>query len=60
MNKGDLPDYINCESKINTHCDFYMHKSCPGTCFFAEDIGGLGIGSTMIAPSKLEDVADDK
>ncbi len=51
MDKGEIPDYINCNSKYLTHCDFYMHNDCPETCNFAKDIKTsneetvLGIGA---------------
>lgn len=42
---NELPDYINCESKTITHCDYYMHEKCKETCAYAKDIRGLGVGA---------------
>ena len=55
----ELPEYINCNSKAITHCDFYMHALCPETCNYAEDVKGIGCGSMMVKPGKLEDAADN-
>lgn len=51
QNKIDeIPDYINCNSKVITHCDFYMHNACPQTCSYAIDIGGVGVGAMTENP----------
>jgi len=44
FHKIGLPEYINCNSEVITHCDWYMHKDCKETCNYARDIGGIGIG----------------
>lgn len=35
-----IPNYINCKNKELEVCDYYWHKDCPGTCFYATDIAG--------------------
>lgn len=40
-----LPDYINCKNKTISHCNYYMHNDCKGTCAYAIDIGGIGVES---------------
>ena len=43
MNK--LPKYINCKNKEIEVCEWYMHKLCPETCAYAEDVRGWGVGA---------------
>jgi len=40
-----LPEYVNCKNKEIEVCEWYMHKLCPETCAYAEDVRGLGIGA---------------
>ncbi len=55
-NKSELPNYINCNSKTITHCDYYMHQDCKETCAYAWDIKGIGCGAADIGTVKrLED-----
>ena len=39
----------SCGNKVKIkeieHCEWYMHKDCPETCAYAEDIRGIGIGA---------------
>lgn len=54
----ELPEHINCKSKVIAHCDFYMHKSCPETCGYALDVKGLGVGAMMIMPQNVEGLTE--
>lgn len=55
-----IPKYIDCKSKYITKCDWYMHKSCPSTCGYALDIGGLGIGAPTEPPRTIKQSLVDK
>ena len=35
-----IPKYINCKSKTNTFCDYFIHYECPETCNYAKMILG--------------------
>ena len=35
----------NCENREMYVCEYYIRKECPGTCAYALDIGGIGVGA---------------
>lgn len=47
MDKTELPMYVNCNATAIVHCDYFMHQLCNGTCAYALDIGGVGIGTDI-------------
>ena len=44
----NIPDYIDCKNKEIEVCDYLLTDGCPSTCAYALDIGGVGVGATMI------------
>ncbi len=52
-----LPDYINCKSKTNTHCDYFMHEDCKETCKHAYDVKGQNCGAIdTVTVLRLDDL----
>ena len=42
-----IPRYIDCFNENFQVCEYYMHKECPETCAYAQEIRGFGIGAIM-------------
>ena len=52
-----IPEYINCDNKYITDCEFFMHNDCPRTCALYTY---LGIGSNdPETQSRLEKEIND-
>ena len=33
-----IPPYIDCQNKELEVCEYFWHKDCPGTCYYATDL----------------------
>lgn len=48
MTPPELPGYVNCNNTEFQDCDYLLTESCPSTCAYAIEIGGIGIGAPVI------------